>query len=118
MKVLVVGGSKALCAAIAAVLLSGCGTTERVVVYEEKAVLAPEGMVKLCDIIRPPSPSYLMSLSKPDRFDAVANALDAQYLSIKVCNTDIDQYLTWRKKQEVFYKTMNGESDASQQHPK
>lgn len=112
MKILIVGAGALTATLLAA--LSGCHTVEVVTKYEETLKLSPPGMIELCDI--PPPPDMLQYVSAPweVKEELLTTYATKLLLNQNVCNTRISSYLTWRRKQEVLYKTQQGESGVAQ----
>mgnify|MGYP001579302338 CR=1 FL=1 len=110
MRVIVIGA----CAAMLTALVS-CTTIQ--VVEKEVPKLPPKELVSFCDIERPPARDIFVSAVPELQMQMALDYSAALLVNLNVCNARIDSYLTWRQKQEVLYKTNEGQSNATQSNP-
>lgn len=108
MRILITGAHGLLTAALLAAI-SSCTTIEVVTKYEQVPVLPPEGMIQLCDIAAPPILTEYIGAPWEVREELLTSNITKHLLNQNVCNVRIAAYLTWRRKQELLFKSKQGE---------
>jgi hypothetical protein len=116
MRVFVTNGCALL---IAALVATGCTVvTPSPVPPEIVMEMAPEGLILPCAVSLPPDRQAYLTADFAGKEEVLTKYATKLILNLNVCNARIDSYLSWRRKQEVLFKTTTGESDASQHNTK